>query len=53
MLIALGAIIIGNVCKANNFIVGASAIITKDVSDYSIVAGAPAKKTGDTRDLRK
>ena len=49
--IASGAIVQGGVTVGNNAIVMASAVVTKDVPDYAIVAGIPAKVIGDTRDL--
>lgn len=39
----LGAKILGSVTIGNNVIVGANAVITKDVPDNAIVAGVPAK----------
>ncbi len=39
----VGAKMIGNVRIGNNVIVGANAVVTKDVPDDSIVAGVPAK----------
>ena len=39
----VGAKIVGNVKIGNNVIVGANAVITKDVPDNSVVAGVPAK----------
>lgn len=41
--ISAGARIIGNVKIGNNVIVGANAVVTKDVPDHCIVAGVPAK----------
>ena len=47
--IGAGAIILGGVRIENNCIVGAGAVVTKDVPQFSIVAGVPAKIIGDTR----
>ena len=33
--------------------VAAGSVVTHDVEDYAIVAGNPARKTGDTRELYK
>jgi serine O-acetyltransferase len=41
--IAAGARIIGNVKVGNNVIIGANAVVTKDIPDNCIVAGIPAK----------
>jgi len=41
--ISAGARIIGNVKIGNNVIVGANAVVTKDVPDNCMVAGVPAK----------
>ena len=49
--IASGAIIQGGVTIGDNAIVMASAVVTKDVPEYAIVAGIPAEIVGDTRDL--
>ena len=43
------ATIICGVTIGEGAIVGAGAVVTKDVPDYSIVAGVPAKVIGDTR----
>lgn len=49
--IGSGAKILPGVTIGNNVIVGVNAVVTKDVSDFSIVAGVPAQKIGDTRQL--
>lgn len=49
--IASGAIVQGGVTIGDNTIVMASAVVTKDVPEYSIVAGIPAEVIGDTRKL--
>lgn len=38
-----GCKVIGNVCLGNRVIVGANAVVTKDVPDDSVVVGVPAK----------
>jgi acetyltransferase-like isoleucine patch superfamily enzyme len=50
--IASGSIIIGGVTVGNNVIVAANAVVTKNVPDYAIVAGIPAKVIGDTREKK-
>ena len=52
-MIAAGAIVSGGVTIGDNVIVAAGAVVTKDVPDYSIVAGVPAKVIGDTRKLMR
>lgn len=42
--IATNAVILRNVKIGNGAIIGAGAVVTKDVEPYSIVAGIPAKK---------
>jgi acetyltransferase-like isoleucine patch superfamily enzyme len=34
-------------------LVGAGAVVTRDVADFAIVAGVPAKQIGDVREKRK
>jgi serine O-acetyltransferase len=41
--ISAGARIIGNIHVGNNVIIGANAVVNKDIEDNSIVAGVPAK----------
>ncbi len=48
--VASGVIILGNTSIGDNCIVAAGAIVTKSFPDYSIIAGIPAKKIGDTRE---
>nr|WP_328699791.1 DapH/DapD/GlmU-related protein [Arthrobacter sp. 9V] len=45
--IGASAIILGGVTIGEGAIVGAGAIVTKDVAPYSIVVGNPARKVGD------
>jgi maltose O-acetyltransferase len=47
--IGAGAIILGGVKIENNCIIGAGAVVTNDVPQFSIVAGVPARIIGDTR----
>jgi acetyltransferase-like isoleucine patch superfamily enzyme len=49
--ICAGAIISGNVTIGDNVLVAANAVVTKDLPDYSVAAGVPAKVIGDTRNL--
>ncbi len=48
--IGAGAIILPNVTVGHCAVVGAGAIVTKDVADYAIVAGNPARSIGDVRE---
>lgn len=48
--IASGAIISGGVTIGDGVLVTANTVVTKDIPDYAIVAGTPAKIIGDTRD---
>lgn len=51
--IGSNATILGGVNVGKNAIVGAGAVVTKDVPDYAIVAGVPAKIIGDVRETGK
>ena len=44
-----GAIVLGKVTIGKGSIVAAGSVVTKDVPDFAIVAGNPAKQIGDTR----
>ena len=52
VLIGFGAIVISGVNIGRGAIIGAGAIVTKDVAPYSIVAGNPAKKIGMRFDMK-
>lgn len=47
--IGSNATIMGNVTIGEQALVGAGALVTKNVPDYAIVAGAPARIIGDVR----
>ena len=48
--IGSNATVIAGVTVGLRALVGAGAVVTKDVPDYAIVAGVPARVVGDTRD---
>lgn len=50
--ISSGSIVLGGVTIGDAAIVAAGSVVTRDVPDYAIVAGVPAKVIGDTRDKR-
>lgn len=53
VVVAAGAIVIGNVCVGNNSIIAAGAVVTKNVNEGETVAGVPARviRTGDNDNL--
>ncbi|MCF8522843.1 MAG: acyltransferase [Pontimonas sp.] len=50
--ISSGSIVLGGVTIGNGALVAAGAVVSRDVPDYAIVAGVPAKVIGDTRRKR-
>jgi len=51
--IGSNATILGGIKLGSSALVGAGAVVTKDVPDYCIVAGVPAKIVGDVRTRKK
>jgi acetyltransferase-like isoleucine patch superfamily enzyme len=47
--IGSNATVLCGVCIGEGALVGAGAVVTRDVPDYAIVAGVPARVVGDTR----
>lgn len=47
--IGSNATIMGGVTIGANALVGAGAVVTKDVPDFAVVTGVPARVVGDTR----
>lgn len=48
--LGVGAVVLPGVTIGKCCVIGSNAVVTKDVDDYSIVAGIPAKKIGETKD---
>ena len=48
-----GAVILCGITLGKECLVGAGAVVTKDVPDYAIVTGVPARMTGDVRKKTK
>jgi acetyltransferase-like isoleucine patch superfamily enzyme len=44
------ATIMGGITIGKNALIGAGAVVTKDVPDYAIVVGVPGRVVGDVRD---
>lgn len=51
--IGTNATIIAGITIGESALVGAGAVVTKDVPDFAIVAGVPAHVIGDVRDHKK
>jgi acetyltransferase-like isoleucine patch superfamily enzyme len=51
--IGSNATILAGIVIGEGALVGAGAVVTRDVPDFAIVAGVPARITGDTRGDRK
>ncbi|EGL53326.1 serine acetyltransferase [Methylophaga aminisulfidivorans MP] len=49
--IGAGAKIIGHITIGKHAQIGANAVVTKDVPDFAIVAGVPAKVIGSTKEM--
>jgi acetyltransferase-like isoleucine patch superfamily enzyme len=47
--IAAGVIVSGGVRIGDNALIAANAVVTRDIPDFAIAAGVPAKVIGDTR----
>lgn len=50
--IASGAIITGGVRIGNHSIIAAGSVVTRDIPDWAIAAGIPARVIGDTRKMK-
>jgi acetyltransferase-like isoleucine patch superfamily enzyme len=47
--IASGVVVSGGVTIGRNVIIASNAVVTRDIPDFAIAAGVPAKVIGDTR----
>ncbi|MCA9903410.1 MAG: N-acetyltransferase, partial [Anaerolineae bacterium] len=47
--IGSNATVVGGVTVGENALIGAGAVVTKDVPDYAIAVGVPARIVGDVR----
>lgn len=50
--IAVGSVLLPNVKIGANCLVAAQSLVAKDADDYSLIAGNPAKKIKDVRELK-
>ncbi len=51
--IGSGAVVMCGITIGENALVGAGAVVTRDVPDQAIVVGVPAKAVGDVRDRKE
>lgn len=49
--IGAGPKIIGNIIIGKHALIGANSVVTKDVPDFAIVAGVPARVIGSTKEM--
>lgn len=53
VMIGARSIVMYNVNIGHDVVIAAGSVVTKDIPDYSIVAGNPARVIGSTKDLLK
>ncbi len=51
-IVATGSVIMPGITIAQDALVGAGAIVTKDVKEYAVVVGNPAKEVSDVRNIK-
>jgi len=51
--LGVGCVVLPGVTVGRESIIGANAVVTRDVEDFAIMAGVPAKKIGDVRERRR